>query len=165
MNKMKRSLKQVKLVDNITLNNMKLIKMFRITMLSLKYFYKSKNNRNQLRIKGFITNRGFCRQIFTGLRGLLWQSLLGQTSLLEYTLLAVAALLGQTLIWRKDLLGKTVVVQAGFLKLILLKQNDLLGQMLLGKYLIYHNLPQFLTSWSTQSFKNKHHQPIFKNKF
>ena len=64
INKIKRFLKQVKLVNNITLNSIKLMKIFRVTMLSLKYVEKSRRTRNKLKIKGFITNRGFCRQIF-----------------------------------------------------------------------------------------------------
>ena len=82
-NKIRCFLKQVKLVNNITLNSIKLIKIFRVTMLSLKYVEKSRTTRNKLKIKDFITNRGFCRQTFTWLTGLLRQSLLGQTGLLE----------------------------------------------------------------------------------
>ena len=37
------------------------------------------------------------------------------------------------LIGRTDFLGKTVVAQAGLLKLMLLKETGLLGQILLGK--------------------------------
>ena len=40
MNKIKCFLKQVKLVKNITFNSIKLIKIFRVTMLSLKYVEK-----------------------------------------------------------------------------------------------------------------------------
>ena len=38
--KIKRFLNQVKLVKNINLNSFKLMKIFRVTMLSLKYFEK-----------------------------------------------------------------------------------------------------------------------------
>ena len=58
------------------------MKIFRATMLSLKYVEKSRRTKNKLKIKVFITNRGFCRQTFTGLTALLWQSLLEQTGLL-----------------------------------------------------------------------------------
>ena len=44
---------------------------------------KNRKTRNKLKIKVFITNRGFCWQILIGLTGLLWQSLLGKTGLLE----------------------------------------------------------------------------------
>ena len=40
MNQIKHFLKQVKLVKNITFNSIKLIKIFRVTMLSLKYVEK-----------------------------------------------------------------------------------------------------------------------------
>ena len=83
INKIKRFLKQVKLLNNITLNSIKLMKIFRVTMLSLKYVEKSRSSGNKLKVKVFITNHGFCRQTFTGLTGLLWRSLLGQTGLLE----------------------------------------------------------------------------------
>ena len=44
---------------------------------------KVKGLGSKLKIKVFKTNHGFCRQTFTGLTGLLWQSLLRQTGLLE----------------------------------------------------------------------------------
>ena len=65
INKIKRFLKQVKLVKNITLNSIKLIKIFKEIMLRLKYVEKKKKNRrtrSKLKIKVFIKNRGFCRQ-------------------------------------------------------------------------------------------------------
>ena len=71
INKIKCFLKQTNLVNNITLNSIKLMKIFRVTMLSLKYVEKSRRTRNKLKIKGFITNRRFCRQTYTGLMGLL----------------------------------------------------------------------------------------------
>ena len=82
INKMRCFLQQGKLVNNITLNSIKSMKIFRVTILSLKYVGKSRRTSNKLKIIVFITNCGFCRQTFTGLMGLLWQSLLGQTSLL-----------------------------------------------------------------------------------
>ena len=63
INKIKRFLKQVKLVKNITLNSIKLIKIFKETMLRLKYVEKkNRRARSKLKIKVFIKNRGFCRQ-------------------------------------------------------------------------------------------------------
>ena len=118
INKIKRFLKQVKLAKNITFNNIKSMKIFRITILSLKYVEKCRRTRNNLKIKVFITNRGFCRQTFAGLTGLLWQSLLKQTDLLAQTLLGRTGLLGQTLTGRTGLLEKTELAQAGLLKLI-----------------------------------------------
>ena len=59
------------------------MKIFKVTILSLKYVEKNRRTRNKLKIKVFITNRGFCRQTLIGITGLLWQSLLGQTGLLE----------------------------------------------------------------------------------
>ena len=59
-------LKQVKLIKNITFNRIRLMKIFRVTMLSLKYVEKSIRTRNKLKIKVFVINRGFGRQIFTG---------------------------------------------------------------------------------------------------
>ena len=58
------------------------MKIFKVTMLSLKYVEKNKRNRNNVKIKVFITNRGFCRKTIE-LTGLLWQSLLGQAGLLR----------------------------------------------------------------------------------
>ena len=69
--KIKRFLKQVKLVKNITFNSFKLIKIFKVTMLSSKYVEESRRTRNKLKIKFYITNRGFCRQTFAGLMGVL----------------------------------------------------------------------------------------------
>ena len=83
IHKIKRYLKQVKLVKNITFNSIKLMKIFRVTMLSLKYAEESRRTRNKINIKVFKTNRGFWRQTLTGLMGLLWQILLGQAGLLE----------------------------------------------------------------------------------
>ena len=84
INKIKRFLKQVKLVKNITLHSIKLMKIFKLTMLNLKYVEQNRRTVSKLMIKVFITNRGFCRQTLIGLTGLLWQfSLLGQTCLLE----------------------------------------------------------------------------------
>ena len=59
------------------------MKIFEVTMPITKYVEKNRRTRNKLKIKVFITNRGFCRQTFIGLTGLLWQSLLRQTGLLE----------------------------------------------------------------------------------
>ena len=67
------------MVKNITFNSIKITKIFRVTMLSLKYVEESRRTRNKLKIKVLITNRGFCRQTFTGLTGALSQALLGQT--------------------------------------------------------------------------------------
>ena len=71
INKIKRFLKQVELVKNITFNSIKLMKMFKVTMLSLKYVEESRNIKNRLKIKFYITNRGFCWQAFAGLTGVL----------------------------------------------------------------------------------------------
>ena len=71
INKIKRFLKQVKLVKNITLNSIKLMRIFKVTMLSLNYVEKNRRTRNKLKIKVFIANRGFCRQILIGLTDLL----------------------------------------------------------------------------------------------
>ena len=59
------------------------MKIFKVTMLSLKYVDKIRRTRNKLKIKVFMTNRGFCRQTLIGLASLLWQSLLGETGLLK----------------------------------------------------------------------------------
>ena len=45
INKIKRLLKQVKLVKNIIFNSIKLMKVFRVTMPSLKYVEKSRRTR------------------------------------------------------------------------------------------------------------------------
>ena len=76
-------LKQVKLVKNITFNTIKLMKIFKVSMLHLRYMEKSRRTRTKLKIKFCTTNCEFCRQTFTGPTGLLWQSLLGQTGSLE----------------------------------------------------------------------------------
>ena len=62
ISKIKRFLKQVKLIKNITLGSIKLMKIFKVTMLCLKYVEKNRRNRNNVKIKVFITNRGFRRQ-------------------------------------------------------------------------------------------------------
>ena len=59
------------------------MKIFKVTMLSLKHVEKNKKIWNKLKIKVFITNPGPWRQTLIGLTVLLWQSLLGQTGLLE----------------------------------------------------------------------------------
>ena len=82
INKFKRVFKQVKLYNSITLNSIKSMKIFKITTLSLTYTGKNRRTRNKLKIKVFITKRGFCRQTLIRPTGLLWQSLLGQTGLL-----------------------------------------------------------------------------------
>ena len=48
INKIKRFLKQVKLVKNITLNSIKLIKIFKEIMLRLKYVEKKKKKIEEL---------------------------------------------------------------------------------------------------------------------
>ena len=58
------------------------MKLFKVTMLSLKYVEKNRRAKTKLKIKDFITNRGFCRKTLIGLTDLLWQSLSGQISLL-----------------------------------------------------------------------------------
>ena len=82
VNKIKRFLKQVKLVKNITFNGITLMKIFKVTMLTLKCVEKTE----ELQIK----NQSFynkpnkpTREILIGLVGLLWHSLLGETDLLE----------------------------------------------------------------------------------
>ena len=57
--------------------------MFKVTMLSLEYVEKNRKTRNKSKIKVFITNRRLCRETLIRLTGLLEQSLLGQTGLLE----------------------------------------------------------------------------------
>ena len=52
------------------------MKIFELTMPSLKSVEKLRA-RNKLKIKVFVTKRGFCRQTSLGLTSLLWQSLLG----------------------------------------------------------------------------------------
>ena len=47
------------------------MKMFKVTMLSLKYVEERRNIKNRLKIKFYITNRGFCWQAFAGLTGVL----------------------------------------------------------------------------------------------
>ena len=83
INNIKRFLKQVKLVKKITFNGIKLMKILKVTMLSLKYVEKNRRTRNKLKLKIFIRTCGFYRRTLIGLTGLLWQSLLGQTGLLE----------------------------------------------------------------------------------
>ena len=59
------------------------MKIFEVTMLISKYLEKNRRTRKQIENQSFITNRGHCRQTLIGLTGLLWQSLLRQTDLLE----------------------------------------------------------------------------------
>ena len=123
INRIKLFLKQVKLVKNITFNSIKLMKIFNVTMLSLKYAEKNRKTRNKLTIKVFIINHGFCRRTWRELMGLLWQSLLRETGLSEQTFLGWTGLLGQTLTGRTGLDGKTVVARAGLLKQIYLNKQ------------------------------------------
>ena len=61
INKIERFLKQVKLVKNIAFNSTKLMKIFKVIMLSLLYVEKTnRRTKNKSKIKVFITNRGFC---------------------------------------------------------------------------------------------------------
>ena len=61
ISKIERFLKQVKLVKNIAFNSTKLMKIFKVIMLSLIYVEKKyRRTKNKSKIKVFITNRGFC---------------------------------------------------------------------------------------------------------
>ena len=51
INNIKRFLKQVKLVKKITFNGIKLMKILKVTMLSLKYIEKNRRTRNKLNSK------------------------------------------------------------------------------------------------------------------
>ena len=51
INNIKRFLKQVKLVKKITFNGIKLMKILKVTMLSLKYVEKNRRTRNKLNSK------------------------------------------------------------------------------------------------------------------
>lgn len=63
-------LNQVKSVKSIVFNSIKVMKIFELTMPSLKSVEKLRA-RNKLKIKVFVTKRGFCRQTSLGLTSLL----------------------------------------------------------------------------------------------
>ena len=63
-------LNELKLVKNIVFNSIKVMKIFKVTMPSLKSVEKLRA-RNKLKIKVFVTKRGFCRQTSLGLTSLL----------------------------------------------------------------------------------------------